>query len=128
MSRISMHFGGRCCVIELLDREAPATTRGIVSLLPLTTTLAHAKFAGDEVMFMVPRLFERENIVGSVAPGDVGYYPDRQTVCIFYGGIVPFAEVGLVGRVVEGLATLRNAAPSIWRSGPCPAEIRREDA
>ena len=127
MSRISMHFGSRCCVIELLDREAPATTRGIVSLLPLSTTLAHAKFAGDEVMFMVPRLFERENIVGSVAPGDVCYYPDRQTVCIFYGGIVPFAQVGLIGRVVEGLATLRTAAPSIRRSGPCPTEIRLED-
>ena len=97
MSRISMHFGGRSCVIELLDEEAPETIRGISSLLPLQTMLAHAKFAGEEVMFMVPRLFRRENIVGSVSPGDVAYYPDRQTVCIFYGGIVPFAQVGLIG-------------------------------
>ena len=32
MSRISMHFGGRSCVIELLDEEAPETIRGISSL------------------------------------------------------------------------------------------------
>lgn len=126
MSRISMHFGGRSCVIELLDEEAPETIRGISSLLPLQTMLAHAKFAGEEVMFMVPRLFRRENIVGSVSPGDVAYYPDRQTVCIFYGGIVPFAQVGLIGRVTEGLPTLREAAPSLWRSGPCPAEVKLE--
>jgi hypothetical protein len=109
-----LHIGDRSCSIDLLENVAPKSCAGLKEVLPLRTILGHAKFAGEEVIFMVPRLFERENIVNSVSPGDVGYYPDRQTICIFYGGIVPFAQVGLVGRVSDGLQVLRDIAPAIW--------------
>lgn len=114
MSRMHMHIGDRSCAIDLLEAWAPQSCAGLKQVLPLKTILGHAKFAGEEVIFMVPRLFERENIVNSVSPGDVGYYPDRQTICIFYGAIVPFAHVGLIGRVSEGLELLREIAPAVW--------------
>ncbi len=125
MNRIRLDLGAGSCTIDLLEDRAPRTCAGLKQLLPLTSTVGHAKFAGEELIFMVPRLFERENIVNSVSPGDVGYYPDRQTICIFYGAIVPFARVGLIGRVSQGLDTLREIAPSIWRK-PRPIQIHEE--
>jgi hypothetical protein len=109
----------------MLDKDAPNTVRGISQMLPLDTVLGHAKFAGEELIFMVPGMFERENIVGSVASGDVAYYPDRQTLCIFYGEIVPFAKVGLVGKVSSGLDTLRKIGPSLWAQ-PCSITVSLE--
>ena len=114
MNCMRLRISDRSCDIELLEEAAPKSCAGLKEMLPLKTILGHAKFANEEVIFMVPRLFERENIVNSVSPGDVGYYPDRQTICIFYGEIVPFAQVGLIGRVRDGLDVLREIAPAVW--------------
>jgi hypothetical protein len=125
VSRIKIAIGDKTCTIDLLDKEAPQATAGLRKLLPLETVLGHAKFAGEELIFMVPEMFERENIVGSVSPGDVAYYPDRQTICIFYGGIVPFAKVALVGKVTQGLDVLRAVGPSVWQM-PTPITVTPE--
>jgi len=125
VTRLKLAIGPHTCTIDLLDDAAPQTVRGITRLLPLETVLGHAKFAGEELIFMIPEMFERENIVGSVAPGDVAYYPDRQTICIFYGDIVPFAKVGLVGKVSSGLDTLRRIGPSLWAQ-PCNITVSLE--
>ena len=47
--------------------------------------MVHAKFAGEETIVMVPFFAEQENGKTDVVAGDIGYYPGRQTLCLFYG-------------------------------------------
>jgi hypothetical protein len=77
------------------------------SVLPLDGTMVHAKFAGEETIIMVPFFAEQENPKLNVVAGDIGYYPGRQTICLFYGETKPFGEVSYFARVrsnLEGLA------------------------
>jgi hypothetical protein len=121
MTQIRIDVDDRYCTIDLLTAEAPETVKGLLEMLPLDTVITHAKFAGEEMILMLPRLLERENMVSSVARGDVCYYPDRQTICIFYGDIVPFGAAGLFGRVSKDDGLLKSGG-DIWRR-PQPARI-----
>src|SRR5262249_10301392 len=75
-------------------------------------------FAGDELIVMVPFVAAAENEVGSVAPGDIGYYPSRQTLCLFYGEITPFASVTRFARVLpEDLPAARAVGRDVLAAG-----------
>ena len=81
----------------------------------LDSTMVHAKFAGDETIVMVPFFAEQENGKTDVVAGDIGYYPGRQTLCLFYGRTTPFGEVSYVARVrsnLDGLAKNVRLAPN----------------
>ena len=73
---------------------------------------------------MIPVLAPPENEILEVGPGDIGYYPGRQTICIFYGETAPFGRVSLFARVVEGLPRLRQVGRRILRQGPVPVARR----
>jgi hypothetical protein len=95
--------------IDLLEEEAPRICTYLRSVLPMDGTMVHAKFAGEETIIMVPFFAEQENPKLDVAAGDVGYYPGRQTICLFYGQTKPFGEVSYFARVrtnLDGLARL----------------------
>ena len=94
---------------ELLEDDAPRICGYIRSVLPLDSTMVHAKFAGEETIVMVPFFAEQENPKLNVAAGDIGYYPGRQTICLFYGRTKPFGEVSYFARVrsnFDGLARI----------------------
>jgi hypothetical protein len=100
---------GEVVDIDLLDNEAPRICAYMRSVLPMDGIMVHAKFAGEETIIMVPFFAEQENPKLDVAAGDVGYYPGRQTICLFYGQTRPFGEVSYFGRVganLEGLERL----------------------
>lgn len=124
--RVRLDIGGRSCVMRLLTGAAPGLSRQFASRLPIASFVSHAKFAGEEVFFMVPFLAPAENLVAAVEPGDVGYYPDRQTVCIFYGRVVPFGRVGVFGRIEAGLEALEEVGPRLWQGPALPVRAERE--
>ncbi len=122
--RFSMNFGGDEVVAELLEKEAPNVTRAFAGALPTKVFTTHAKFAGDELIVMVPFYCNPENEILNVKPGDIGFYPGRQTICIFYGDTKPFGHVSVFARVVKGLGKLKPVGRKVLRSGPVPASIR----
>jgi hypothetical protein len=124
--KVRIELGGKTCRMELLRDRAPELCARFEQCLPLRSFAAHAKFAGEELFFMVPFLAPAENLVSAVAPGDVGYYPDRETVCVFYGDIVPFGQVGVFGRIVEGLEGLRELGPRLWRGPALSVRVTSE--
>jgi hypothetical protein len=107
-------------LIELFEDRAPKTTQKILGLLPITVPLCHAKFAGDELMFMIPAVIEPEFFKPSIEPGDVLYYPIQQTICLFFGDhIVPFGQgpFNTIGWIAAGNADLKQLADLIARKG-----------
>jgi hypothetical protein len=123
-AEFELRVGERVIRAELLEEQAPRICRAFQDCLPLESFATHAKFAGDELIVMVPFLAESENEVGSVAPGDIGYYPSRQTLCLFYGDITPFASVALFARVVPAdRPAARAAGQEVLAAGAAPARI-----
>lgn len=126
--RFILNIGGTKAIAELLEQEAPAISRHIWESLPMDSFSVHAKFAGQEMIIMVPFYAEPENEILDVQPGDIGYYPGRQTICIFYGVTTPFGYVSVFARVVERLDDLRATGDRVLREGILPAKLERGQA
>jgi hypothetical protein len=120
-----IEVGGLQAVAELTDDAAPRLCEEFWSDLPVESFATHAKFAGEELIVMIPGLYESENEILEVIAGDIGYYPGRQTVCLFYGEITPFGKVSRFARVTENLAALAKGGETIRRVGSLPFRMSR---
>ena len=125
MGAIRFVCGGEVFEAELLEDDAPRICGYIRSILPLDSTMVHAKFAGEETIVMVPFFAEQENPKLNVVPGDIGYYPGRQTICLFYGETKPFGEVSYVARVRSNLEGLARCGRKILETGSLPVRMER---
>jgi len=123
--RFIINVGGTRAVAELLERDAPVLSQCMWENLPVESFSVHAKFAGREMIVMVPFYAEAENEILNVQPGDIGYYPGRQTICIFYGDTTPFGHVSVFARIVERLDDLKATGDRLLRAGILPAKLER---
>ena len=124
MKYFEMKVGDTVVRAELLTDKAPRICRAFERSLPNKSFGVNAKFAGEETIVMVPFYTGPENEVGSVSPGDIGYYPTRQTLCLFYGKIMPFASVSLFARVVpQDLKKAHAAGRAILKAGALPVSL-----
>ncbi len=124
--RAVLSMGSLRAVIGLSEDKAPQTCTRIWRSLPLQGPLSHAKFAGEEVVFMIPLVMEAEYLKSTIEPGDVLYYPVQQTICLFYGeAIEPFGQgpFPFIGRILEGRSALSEMARRVRHSGWSPAEL-----
>jgi hypothetical protein len=126
--RFVINIAGTRVVAELLEREAPVLSQCMWENLPVESFSVHAKFAGREMIVMVPFYAEAENEILNVQPGDVAYYPGRQTICIFYGDTQPFGHVSVFARIVERLDDLKATGDRLVRAGILPARLERIEA
>tara|TARA_Y100000590_G_scaffold284477_1_gene320160 strand:- start:38336 stop:39220 length:885 start_codon:yes stop_codon:yes gene_type:complete len=120
-----MEMGGEKIRARLLTEDAPITCKSFEEAMPTETFAVNAKFAGDETIgmlsFYVP---PGENEVPSVEPGDIGYYPRSQTLCLFYGEIMPFGYINLFAKVLpEDLEKSVTAGKKILNAGSMPLTI-----
>lgn len=114
---------GEIVEARLLEEEAPGICAALRSVLPTTGTMVHAKFAGEETIVMVPFFAEQENPKVDVVAGDIGYYPGRQTLCLFYGRTRPFGEVSHIARVESNLEGLARVGREVLRRGHLPVRL-----
>ncbi len=119
-----MQINGKKVVADLLDKKAPNVTAAFEKSLPGKVFSTHAKFAGEELIVMVPFFCNPENEILNVKPGDIGFYPGRQTICIFYGDTKPFGKVSVFAKITEGLQHLKPAGRKILREGPIKTTLK----
>lgn len=108
---------------DLLEDDAPGICAALRSILPLDGTMVHAKFAGEETIVMVPFFADQENPKLNVVAGDIGYYPGRQTICLFYGETKPFGEVSSFARVRSNLDGLARCGRKLLEVGHLPVRL-----
>jgi hypothetical protein len=114
----SLEILGKRIKASFFEEKAPGICGKMEACLPLKSVALHAKFAGQELIVMVPFYSEPENEILNVASGDVGYYPGRQTICIFYGNTVPFGKVSVFAKIEGGLDILKEAGERILAIAP----------
>lgn len=123
--RFAITVGDATAVAELLEDEAPGISRSFWDNLPVGGFTMNAKFAGQELIVMLPFFAEPENEILDVVAGDIGYYPGRQTACIFYGETMPFGKVSVYAKVVEGLDQLVRIGPKVIADGSLAVSLTR---
>ncbi len=92
------------------------TAAALLASLPLK---AEASTWGDEIYFEVPFHMEIENGKRVVEMGDVAYWPDGPSLCLFFGRtpasrsdeIRPASAVSVVGRIVGDPKILKSVRP-----------------
>jgi hypothetical protein len=124
---IAFDFGTATIRAQLQEEQAPRLCRKVLEHLPTRSFAVHAKFAGEELIAMVPFYAEPENEILEVKRGDIGYYPGRQTFCIFYGKVVPFGKVSVFASVTDSLEVLRTLGAQALDKGILPLSIRLDD-
>ncbi len=105
--KIKIEIEGEVFSATLTKEFAPKTVEKIVEVMPIESDVM---IWGDEVYFDVPVDIGEENAKETVSKGDVGYWPEGKTLCIFYGKtpisdseeeIRPASAVNIVGRIEE---------------------------
>jgi hypothetical protein len=123
MSGMRILCDGETIEVDLLRESAPGICAALESVLPVEGTMVHAKFAGEETIVMVPFFAGQENGKLDVVAGDLGYYPGRQTICLFYGETQPFGEVSFFGRVSSNLEGLARCGRRLLETGHLPVRL-----
>ncbi|MDH5816464.1 MAG: cyclophilin-like fold protein [Candidatus Nezhaarchaeota archaeon] len=94
--------------------KSPRTVETLLSSLPFES---EAQLWGDEVYFSVPFSVPPENPRDVVEVGDVAYWPEEPSLCLFFGPtpisprpdvIRPYSPVNVIGKIIEDPKLLRN--------------------
>ncbi len=107
------------------ELNSSATANSIWEKLPIRGTV---NTWGEEIYFQIPVQMEHENAVSVVEEGDVAYWPEGKSFCIFFGQtpastakeIKPASPVNPVGRLL--------GEPGAWKAVKPGTEITLEQA
>jgi hypothetical protein len=111
--RIMIKVGAVAVQAQLNDTR---TARALVEILPVK---AKVNTWGDEIYFDVPLNMEIEDGKGVVDMGDVAYWPDGPSLCLFFGRtpasrgneIRAASPVTVMGRIVGDPKILKSVKP-----------------
>jgi hypothetical protein len=126
--KILITLGTAQGVAELFDGAAPKTCAAILDALPLTGTINHANFSGEEVSFPTRGLmWERENQLRECEPGDLGYFVQGPALCIYYGALRVISPGNVFGRITVNLQQIQEVARRSWKEPGIFASLRIKD-
>ncbi|MHB8732988.1 MAG: cyclophilin-like fold protein [bacterium] len=124
--RVRVVLGGVAAVAELFEEAAPKTVDAVWSALPIDGTLNHANFSGEEISFPTyGLLWERENQLSQVQPGDLGYFVEGPALVIYYGAVRVISPGNVFGRIVENLTEIQKVGRACWKEPRIPARLER---
>lgn len=99
---------------QLYLDKCPKTIKALLSSLPIESIV---NLWGDEIYFSVPFSVEEENSKDVVEVGDVAYWPEEPSLCIFFGPtpispssdvIKPYSPVNVIGKIIGDVKILRR--------------------
>ncbi len=110
MKKINIFINDKIFEGELNETEA---AERIYQLLPIE---ADGNFWGEEIYFSIPLEMENENPTEDLKIGDLGYWPEGNGFCIFYGRTPdstddvpkPASPVTIIGRIKGELDSLKE--------------------
>ncbi len=107
------------------ELNSSATAEAIWEKLPIK---AAVNTWGEEIYFQIPVEMEHENAVSVVEEGDIAYWPEGKSFCIFFGQtpastateIKPASPVNPLGRLLGD--------PKAWKAVKVGSEITLKQA
>jgi len=91
---------------EFFRFAAPRTSDALLRNLPLNGRAV--RYGDGEVYFQVPVKAPGEKPRTKMEVGSIGYWPQGDAVCVFYGPTRPYGPVNLLGRITSGLELFKQ--------------------
>ena len=115
MKQAKITIGGQVVRAKLMHEDTSEFIRVLEQNVPIEGKLNHAKICDNEVFFLAPfHKDEKENPVVPVA-GDIGYYPVRQTITVWYGPMQPLGPSTVFAKIYpEDLPKFAGVASQVW--------------
>ncbi len=127
--QIIVTLGGVEGIADMLYDVAPKTCAAVWNALPLTETINHANFSGEEVSCPTFGLmWERENQLYDNQPGDLGYFVGGPAICIYYGALRVISPGNVFGRIVTNLPRIQEIAHRSWKEPGIRMDLRRRES
>jgi hypothetical protein len=125
--QLIIKVGSETGTVDLFEDVAPKTAAAVWNGLPMSGTLNHANFSGEEVSFpTLGLMWERENQLYDTKPGDLGYFVTGPAICLYYGALRVLSPGNVFGRVVENLPRIQEMARRSWRETGIPISLERK--
>jgi hypothetical protein len=127
--QIIVTLGGVEAIADMFEDLAPKTCAAVWDALPISETINHANFSGEEVSCPTFGLmWEKEHQLYDNQPGDLGYFVQGPAICIYYGALRVISPGNVFGRIATNLAAIQEMARRSWREPGIRIELRRKDA
>lgn len=99
---------------EIDETRNPKTAKAILEALPIKSKV---QTWGDEIYFSIPVYLKEENSQQDVEIGDLGYWPEGNSFCIFFGRTPiskddkprAYSPVNVFGRVLDDPSVFKKA-------------------
>ena len=120
---LKIRVGEEVAKMVLLKNEAPKTCQKALASLPLRGNLIHAKIAGNEFFFKAPFFCEPENQTKEQKAGNVCFYDNAHSICVFYGDVPGIGAVNLFAKIIENLEGIQKEGQKGWKRQGAGIEI-----
>lgn len=129
MKQLKITIGGQVVRAKLMVETTPNFIKLLEQYVPFEGKLNHAKVCDNEVFIQAPFFKdEKENPIMPV-PGDIGYFPVRQTVCIWYGPMKPLGPSTVFAKIFpEDLPKFAGVASKVWANQGTPLKLEIVEA
>jgi hypothetical protein len=116
MKNLKITINGEQIRAKLMYETAPELVDVFVKHLPIEGKANHAKICDNEFFIQAPFFKdEKENPIPPV-PGDIGFFPVRQTICLWYDETEPLGPSTIIAKVFpEDLSKCAAVASKIWK-------------
>jgi hypothetical protein len=128
--RIRIELGDEVGYATLYEEKSPATCNAIWEALPITYPhVLHARFSGEEAFFPLESLLtgKLENQLYDTQPGDIGYFVQGPSVCIYYGQLVVRTPGNVFARITENWEGLYRVCKRTWKDHNIAVKVTRAE-
>ena len=128
--RIRIEMGGEVGYATFYEDESPATCKAVWEALPIAYPhVLHARFSGEEAFFPLDAQLtaKLENQLFNTKPGDIGYYVQGPSICIYYGELVVRTPGSVFARITENWEGLYRVCKRTWKDHNIAVKITRAE-
>lgn len=117
MKELKLTVNGKEFYADVFEDKAPKIIAALEALGKFDSRLISAKICNEEICYFTDAfLDEYENPVYDQEPGNIGFYPKRQSICIFYGDLDAVGYVNVFAKIkADQLPDFYKEAKTVWK-------------
>lgn len=116
MKVLKLTINGKTYHADVFEDKAPKIVAALEALGKFDSRMIAAKLCYEEIYYFTNAFVdEYENPVYDQEPGNIGFFPKRQCICIFYGELDAVGTCNVFAKLrKEELVDFYHAAKAVW--------------
>jgi hypothetical protein len=118
MKELKLTLNGKEFYADVFEDKAPKIVAALEALGKFDSPLISAKICNEEIYYFTDAfLDEFENPQYDQEPGNIGFFPKRQCICIFYGDLDAVGYCNVFAKIkATDLPGFYKEAKTVWQN------------